>query len=102
MCNDEAVLPTMMELAGCMRLGSELVGPKFLYGMLIDLGMEAPDKPSDEVFEKLVDSVNLERLGNHPVPLTREDLARIYRRAFVKPVGPARQACIDIWQYYGK
>lgn len=102
MCNDEAVLPTMMELASCMRLGSELVGPKFLYGMLIDLGMEAPDKPSDEVFEKLVDSVNLERLGNHPVPLTREDLARIYRRAFVKPVGPARQACIDIWKYYGK
>ena len=102
MCNDEDALPTLMELSACMRLGSELVGPKFLYGLLIDLGMEAPDMPSDEVIDALAASVDVERLGNHPVKLTQDDLKRIYRRAFIKPVGPARQACVDIWQYYGK
>lgn len=102
MTHDEDALPVLMELAACMRLGSELVGPKLLCGLLIDLGMEAPDMPSEALLDELADSVNIERLNNHPVKLTREEIRQIYRRSFVKPVGPARQACIDIWQYYGQ
>lgn len=99
---NEDALPMLMELASCMRMGSELMGPKLLYGMLIDLGMEAPELPDEALLDELADSVNVERLGNHPETLTRDDLKAIYRRAFVKPVGAARQACLDVWQYYGK
>ena len=102
MTQHEDALPVLMELASCMRMGSELVGPRLLYGLLIELGMEAPDMPSEALLDELADSVNVERLGNHPVPLTREELRQIYRRSFVKPVGAARQACADIWTYYGK
>ena len=46
-------------------------------------------------------SVNPERLGNHPMPLTRRDLENIYRQAFRPIRDPERQACLDIWRYYG-
>ena len=98
----EDALPVLMELSSAMCMGSELMGPKLLYGMLIDLGMEAPDLPDEALLEDLAASVDVERLGNHPVPLTKAELKQIYRRAFVKPVGAARQACLDVWQYYGR
>ncbi len=102
MTHCEEMLPTLASLAEVMRLGSDLMGPKLLCGMLLDLGMTAPAMPEDDVMDRLVATVNVERLSNHPVPLTAADIRTIYRRAFT-PLRPNEaQACLDIWRYYGK
>lgn len=101
MCAEEEMRPVMEELAARMRLGNPMMGSRLLRGLLIDLQMEAPPAPSEEVLAKLTDSVNPERLGNHPMPLTRRDLENIYRQAFRPIRDPERQACLDIWRYYG-
>ena len=100
MCAEEEMQPLMAELAGRMRLGNPLMGSRLLRGMLIDLGMEAPERPSEEIIQKLADSVNAERLGNHPMPLSPKDIEMIYRQAFLPIRDPERQACLDIWRYY--
>ena len=102
MVNDENALPILMDLASKMRQGSELMVPRLLSGIMIDLGMEAPDMPSCEVIDALAETVNPARLGNHPVPLDKAALRRIYRCAFLRKKGAERQACIDIWKYYGQ
>ena len=101
MCAEEETRPVMQELASRMRLGDPLMGSRLLRGLLIDLGMEAPPMPPEEILRQLADSVNPERLGNHPQTLTREDLEMIYRQAFRPILDPERQACLDIWRYYG-
>ncbi len=101
LCAAEEMRPLMAELASRMRLGDPLMGSRLLRGMLIDLGMEAPEKPPEEVLQRIVDAVDPERLGNHPVPLDRQEIESIYRQAFVPVRGPERQACLDIWRYYG-
>ena len=101
MCAEEEMKPVMRELASRMRLGNPLMGSRLLRGMLIDLGMEAPPPPSEEILRKLSDSVDPERLGNHPVPMTRKDIETVYRQAFRPIQEPERQACLDIWRYYG-
>ncbi len=101
MCAEEKKQPLMRELASRMRLGEPLMGSRLMRGMLIDLGMEAPENPGEEMIQRLTDSVNVERLGNHPMTLSREDIAQTYRLAFRKIREPERQACLDIWKYYG-
>ena len=101
LAENEETRPVMEDLAGKMRLGDPRMGSRLLRGLLIDLEMPLPPMPSDEVLDRLTDSVNLERLGNHPMPLTREQIRGIYRKAFT-PLGEnERQACVDIWKYYG-
>lgn len=102
MLNQEDALPVLMDLAQKMRLGSEYMPPKLLWGLLIDLGMEPERVPDEETLAQLTDSVDPERLSNHPVPLTREDLKRAYRLAFTRKAGPERQVCVDLWRYYGQ
>ena len=101
MCAEEAEAPLMKELASRMRLGDPLMGSRLLRGILIDLDMEAPPMPSEEILQKLTDSVNTERLQNHPMALTRRDIEAVYRQAFRPILDPERQACLDIWRYYG-
>ena len=101
MCAREDQRKMMRELASRMRLGDPAMGSRLLRGMMIDLQMEAPEMPGEEALARLTESVNTERLGNHPMPLDRKQIAWIYRQAFT-PVGePERQACLDIWRYYG-
>ena len=92
---------TMADLAEKMRLGDPLMGSRLLRGILIDLDLSLPPMPSDEVMEKLTASVNPERLGNHPMTLNREQIRAVYRRAFTPLPEMERQACLDIWKYYG-
>lgn len=99
---NEDALPIVMEIADRMRLGNEAMAPRLLKGMLIDLGMEPKGRPDDATLDALADSVNLERLGNHPEALTREELRRIYARALTPVSGMERQMCLDLWQYYGQ
>ena len=102
MINNEDTLPVLMDLAQKMRLGSEYMGSRLLAGMIIDLGLEPDAMPDEATLDALADSVNVERLGNHPEQLTRDQLKGIYRRAFTRRAGPDRQVCIDLWAYYGK
>lgn len=46
------------------------------------LALEIPEYIGEEEIWKLVDAVNVERLGNHPIALTREQIFKIYLRAF--------------------
>ena len=98
----EEALPVIMELADRMRLGNEMMAPRLLKGMLIDLGMEPKGRPDDATLDALADSVNVERLSNHPEALTREELRSIYARALTPLSGMERQVCVDLWQYYGQ
>ena len=102
MINCEDALPALMDLAAKMRLGSEYMGSRLLAGLLIDLGMEPESMPDEATLDALADSVNIPRLSNHPMPLTRDELKGIYRRAFTRRAGADRQVCIDLWKYYGQ
>ena len=98
---DEDNQAVMNSLASIMRLGDPRMGSRLLRGILYDLEMEIPPLPEDQTLDALADSVNPERLGNHPMKLTRDDLRRIYVQAFLPPEENVRQACLDIWKYYG-
>lgn len=100
MLKDDKQRKTLCELADIMGLEKAEEGPLLLRGLLIDLQMEAPAMPSDEVLDDLAASVNAERLGNHPQRLTQEMLRQVYVRALEPVTGDARQACIDMWSRY--
>ncbi len=102
MIDNTDCLPVLMDLAQKMRLGSEYMGSRLLAGILIDLGLEPDAMPDEATLDALADSVNPERLGNHPMALTRNELKAIYRRAFTRRAGADRQVCIDLWKYYGQ
>lgn len=98
---NEETQETMKELAARMRLGDPQMGSRLIRGMMIDLDMPLPDMPDEETLDRLTDSVNLERLGNHPMQLTRQQIHWIYKKAFTPLPENERQACLDIWKYYG-
>jgi len=102
MIDNEDALPILMDLAQKMRLGSEYMGSRLLAGLLIDLEMEPREMPDEATLQALADSVNVERLENHPVRLTAAELKSIYRRALTRRAGADRQVCIDLWKYYGQ
>lgn len=101
MMEDPNHQPMLRELAGIMGLGSELMVPSFLSGILLSMELPLPHVADDQALEQLADTVNLERLQNHPQVLTRADLMRIYRQALTPLSGSARQVAQDLWAYYG-
>ena len=92
----------LKDLSTKMRLGDIRMGPKLLKGILYDLEMLIPPVPEEAVLEELACSVNTERLNNHPVKMTKEEIKQIYRRAMIPPRANEKQACLDIWRYYGR
>ena len=96
----EDMKDVLRDLSAKMRLGDPQMVPKLLRGILFDLEMEIPKMPDGETLTALAESVNTERLGNHPVAMTKEDVREAYRRAFVPMNGLEKQACTDIWKYY--
>ena len=91
----------MAGLAGLMRLGDPMMGSRLLRGIMLELEMPVPEMPGEDLLEELTDSVNPERLGNHPMDLSRAQIRAIYRRAFMPLPASEAQACRDIWKYYG-
>ena len=102
MTEHEEMKETLQDLSAKMRLGDMLMAPRLLKGMMLDLEMPVPPVPDEETLEELAASVNVERLNNHPVPLTKEEIKEAYRRAMTPMRENEKQACLDIWRYYGK
>ena len=98
----EEMQDTLKDLSGKMRLGDPRMAPKLLKGILFDLEMAIPPVPEEEVLEELAASVNVERLNNHPVAMTKEEIREAYRRSMTPLCENEKQACLDIWRYYGR
>ncbi len=92
----------LRDLSSKMRLGDPVMGPKLLRGILFDLEMEIPPVPDEQTLDLLTESVNTDRLSNHPVPLSQAQIRQIYRKAMTLPSENEKQACLDIWRYYGR
>ena len=101
MLDREEMKETLQDLTSKMRLGDPQVVPKLLKGILYDLEMETPPMPDDQTLDELTDSVNVERLNNHPVAMNREEIREAYRRSFIPLCENEKLACMDIWKYYG-
>lgn len=101
MLDHEEIKETLKDLTAKMRLGDPQIVPKLLKGILCDLEMEIPQMPNDQTLDELTDSVNVERLNNHPVAMNREEIREAYRRSFIPLCENEKLACMDIWKYYG-
>lgn len=71
---------TMLFLAHAM--GGEYIEdvPVIFHGLLVRLGLNTPVKYSEEELEELVESVNIERLRNHPVKLDDKSIKALYEQ----------------------
>lgn len=98
---NEETRDLMAGLASRMRLGDPSMGSRLIRGMMLEMEMPLPERPTDEMLNELTDSVNVERIGNHPMALTRDQIRAVYRRAFIPLPEMEKQACLDIWRYYG-
>ena len=97
----EDMNPLLQDLSKKMRLGDQQMVPRLLRGILYDLELEIPIMPCRETLDSLAASVNTERLGNHPVRMNTSDVRKVYELAFTPLCETEKQACIDIWKYYG-
>ena len=102
MLDRDEMKETLQDLTEKMRLGDPRMVPKLLIGILYDLEMTIPPVPDEQTLDELTDSVNVERLNNHPVALTREEIREAYRRSFTPLCENEKLACLDIWRYYGR
>ena len=93
---------TLTDLSAKMRLGDMRMAPRLLKGIMYELEMPIPPVPDEEALEELAGSVNVERLNNHPVKMTKEEIKQAYRRAMMPLRENEKQACLDIWRYYGR
>ena len=98
----EEMQETLADLSAKMRLGDMRMAPKLLKGILCDLDMAIPPVPEEAMLEELASSVNVERLNNHPVAMTKDEIREAYRRSMTPLCANERQACLDIWRYYGR
>ncbi len=101
MTEQEDMKGVLAEITRIMRLGDPRMVSRMLRGILYSLDMEIPAMPGNEELAFLADSVNTERLGNHPVQMGPDDVREAYRLAFTPVCDAEKQACIDIWKYYG-
>ena len=92
----------LIDLSKKMRAGDPQMVPRLLTGIMYDLEMTIPTMPDEKMLDELAGSVNVERLNNHPVKLTKEEIKYAYRRAMTPLSENEKQACLDIWRYYGR
>lgn len=80
-CADNALLAVLDEIAACMGVQSSEEAVALLDAMMREMGLGGPvAQKRDEEIARLVAGVNVERLGNHPVPLSAEVLRELYQQ----------------------
>ena len=102
MLDHEDMLALLKDLSSKMRLGDVRMAPRLLKGILFDLGMPVPPLPDEETLDELAGSVNVERLNNHPVFMSKDEIKEAYRCSMTPMCENEKQACIDMWRYYGR
>ena len=88
-------------MAGILGLPNGFYGSVLLQGLLLEMGLDSRELPSAEVLEALVASVDTQRLGNHPEPLTEEMLRAIYADALTPMDWGTKEAALSLWRQYG-
>ena len=73
-----------------------------IQGLFLSLSLPSVPRPDQQEISDLAASVNIQRLNNHPMSLTQEELMSVYRKAFTPPAEPRRRLCLDLWNYYGE
>lgn len=91
----------LLDLSSKIRLGDARMTSRLIRGMLFSLGLESPVLRDESELDTLVQSVNPDRLNNHPVALSAEQIREVYRKSFTPICTAEKQACTDIWKYYG-
>ena len=80
-CADDALLRVLDEIAAHMGALSSKEAIALLSDMMAEMGLEGPvAECRDQEILRLAKGVNLQRLGNHPVPLSVEVLCALYDR----------------------
>lgn len=80
-CADDALLSVLDEIAACMGVQTSREAVALLDAMLGEMGLGCPVAESrDEEIHRLAAGVNLQRLGNHPVPLSADVLRSLYEK----------------------
>ena len=102
MQNQDEMKSILKDLSGKMRLGDPQMVPRLLRGILYDLEMTVPDLPDAAMLDSLAASVDPDRLGNHPVKMSQEEIRNVYKRAFIPLCNAEKKACTDLWTYYSK
>lgn len=91
--------PVLTEIACIIGASREEV-PELLLGLLAAAEMLPEALPDDDTLNALAASVNVQRLSNHPQPLTEADLRRIYTQALT-PMGEEERARLaSLWRAY--
>jgi len=75
-------------------------GASLLLGLLADTDMVPEVMPDDATLDALAASVNTQRLGNHPEPLTTQELRNIYVQAFTPVNEDERARLASLWRAY--
>ncbi len=75
-------------------------GASLLLGMLCAADMLPDSMPDDATLDALAASVNVQRLGNHPEPLSKEALREIYVQAFTVCSEDERARLAALWRNY--
>ena len=78
-CADEWLLAVLEEIATCMGAESSEEAVALLDAMMLEMKLVKPvAQHREQELELLAKGVNVERLGNHPVPMSTEMLKKIY------------------------
>lgn len=80
-CADEPLLSVLQEIAVCMGVQTSEEAVALLDAMMQKMELAGPvAEHRDEEIERLATGVNVQRLGNHPVPLSTGVLRALYEQ----------------------
>ena len=77
-------------------------GAALLMGLLAVTDMLPDTQLDDMLLDALTSSVNVQRLGNHPEPLSAQALREVYVRAFAPVCDKTRDDLKSLWRHYAR
>ena len=77
-------------------------GAALLMGLLAATDMLPDTQLDDMLLDALTSSVNVQRLGNHPEPLSAQALREVYVRAFAPVCDKTRDDLKSLWRHYAR